>query len=75
MDCDDDAGGVGAGGGEVVVQGRQEHVATVFHPGDGGLADAEPPGDFDLGELGSLSDHGQVHGVDPVHLLGLGVGL
>ena len=42
------AGGGGGGGGEVVVQDGQEHVATVFHPGDSGLADAEPRCDFDL---------------------------
>jgi len=40
-------------------------------PRDGGLADAEPLGDFDLGELGGLADHGQVHGVGPVLCAGL----
>jgi hypothetical protein len=56
VDGDDDPGGVSAGGGQVVIQGGQQHVLAAFEPGYGGMTDPELPGDFGLGELGGFAD-------------------
>jgi hypothetical protein len=40
-----DAVGIGAGGGQVVVKGGQQHVSAVFQPGYRALADPELAGD------------------------------
>ena len=44
-----------------------------FEAGYDALADAELAGDLNLGHLGGLADHREVHRVDPVHFLGVGV--
>jgi hypothetical protein len=69
--CED--GRRGAGGHQVVVQGGQQHVIAVLKPRHHALADAQLAGDFDLGHLRCLADHGEVHRIDPVHLLRVGV--
>ena len=48
---DDDAGRIGAGRGQVVVEGGQQHVAAPFEPGDDPLADAELAGEMAIEEL------------------------
>ena len=75
VDDHDDAGAIGSGGHQVVIQSGQQHVVAVLRPGHHALADAELAGDFDLGHLRCLADHREVHRIDPVHLLGVGVGV
>jgi hypothetical protein len=74
MDGHDDACAFGAGGHQVVVQGGQQHVIAVFQSRHHTLSDAKLAGDFYLGHLRGLADHREVHGVDPVHLLRVGMG-
>ena len=61
-EADDHAGGV-ADGLQAGVQGGQEQVVGLFHAADGGLGDAEPSGEFDLGEFGGLAERRESHGV------------
>lgn len=70
VDGYDDAGALGAGGHQVLIQRGEQHVVTVLQAGDHPLADAELAGNLDLG---CLADLREIHRVDPVHFLGVGV--
>jgi hypothetical protein len=50
VDDHNDAGALGAGGHQVVIQGGQ-HVIAVFKPRHHALADAKLTSDFDLGKI------------------------
>jgi hypothetical protein len=54
-EADDHAGGA-ADGLEVGVEGGQGQVVGLFHAADGGLGDAQPSGEFDLGAFGRLPE-------------------
>jgi hypothetical protein len=74
VDDHDNARTVGAGGHQIVVQSGQQHVIAVFQSRHNTLTDAKLASDFNLGHLRGLADHREVHGIDPVHLLRVGVG-
>jgi hypothetical protein len=73
-EADDHAGGA-ADGLEVGVEGGQEQVVGLFHAADGSLGDAQPSGEFDLGEFGGLAEGRESHGVGAVRLGHLGADL